>query len=409
MNRVVVIGGGAAGLMAAGQAALAGASVILLERNERLGKKVVITGKGRCNVTNDADLPTLIKNMPGNGRFLYGAFTVFSSYDCQQFFESLGVRLKVERGNRVFPESDRSFDIVDALKSFLTQHKVTVHLGSRVERILVSEGRVSGVQVNGRIIDADRVVLCTGGSSYPATGSTGDGYRLASELGHSIVEPRPALVPLETKESWPKDLQGLALKNITLTLSQNGKQLGSEFGEMLFTHFGISGPIVLSLSRLVTHKRKDAPIVASINLKPALSLEQLDSRLQRDFAQNIRKHLRNALDELLPQKLIPVVIDQAGLDAGKEVHQITRQERQNLLKALTELSMTVQGPRPLKEAIVTAGGISTKEVNPKTMESKLVTGLYLAGEVLDVDGYTGGFNLQAAFSTGFVAGKSAAE
>lgn len=408
MKTVIVVGGGASGLMAAGQAAKEGARVTLLERNERLGKKLVITGKGRCNVTNDADLNTLIKNMPGNGRFLYSAFTALSSQDVQAFLKQQGVALKVERGNRVFPESDRSFDVVDGFRRFLEQQRVQVRLHSRVEKLLLTDEQVSGVVVNGQELKADAVVICAGGASYPATGSTGDGFDLARQAGHNIIEPKPALVPLETKEDWPRELQGLALKNVQLTLYQNGKELGNEFGEMLFTHFGISGPMVLSLSRLVTHAKQEGPIVASINLKPALSEQQLDQRLQRDFEKFTRKQLKNSLDELLPQRLIPVVIDQAGLDQEKPTNQITKDERLELQRVLTDLSMTIRGTRPLTEAIVTAGGVSTKEINPKTMESKLVRGLFFAGEVIDIDGYTGGFNLQAAFSTGYVAGKNAA-
>ncbi len=409
MKTVAVIGGGAAGMMAAGQAALAGAKAILFEKNQRLGKKLVITGKGRCNLTNDADLQTIIKNIPGNGQFLYSAISRFSSGDTQAFFTSLGVPLKVERGNRVFPASDRSFDIIDAFRRFLNDQRVELRLGSSIEQVMVRDGSVSGVVVDGRELPVDAVVIATGGASYPVTGSTGDGYRFASQLGHRVVEPRPALVPLECNEEWPKTLQGLALKNVNLTLFQDGKELGSEFGEMLFTHFGITGPIVLSLSRLVTHRHSDKPIVASINLKPALSTEQLDKRLQRDFADNIRRQFRNALDELLPKRLIPVVIEQSMIEPEKPVHQITKEERADLIRALTELSMTIRSTRPLAEAIVTAGGVDVKEINPKTLESKLVKGLHFAGEVMDIDGYTGGFNLQAAFATGFVAGRSAAE
>lgn len=408
VSKVVVIGGGPAGILAAGQAAANGASALLLERNQRLGKKLVITGKGRCNVTNDADLNTLIKNVPGNGRFLYSAFTAFSSQDLQQLLQAHGVELKVERGNRVFPQSDRSFDVVDGLRRYLDRLGVRVQLGARVEQLLADGGQVSGVMVNGQPIAADAVVICTGGVSYSATGSTGDGLRLAAELGHAIVPPRPALVPLEVAEAWAKELTGLALKNVELTLTQGGRQLGSEFGEMLFTHFGISGPIVLTLSRQLTTLASPASVEASINLKPALTLEQLDDRLQRDFAKYQRKQLGNALDELLPKRLIPAVIARAGLGQDKPVHQITREQRQALVTALTDLRLTVTGTRPLDEAIVTAGGVNVREINPKTMESKLVRGLFFAGEVIDIDGYTGGFNLQAAFSTGYVAGTNAA-
>ncbi len=409
MRTVAVVGGGAAGMMAAGQAALAGAQTILFEKNDRLGKKLVITGKGRCNVTNDADLQTLIRNMPGNGQFLYSAMARFGSADTQTFFTELGVPLKVERGNRVFPASDRSFDIVDAFKRFLNHNQVDLRLRSPVEQVIARDGCITSLVAGGREHPADAVILTTGGASYPVTGSTGDGYGFAKLLGHHIIEPRPALVPLECSEEWPKELQGLALKNVTLTLYQDGKELGSEFGEMLFAHFGITGPIVLSLSRLVTHRLSEKPIVASINLKPALTEEQLDKRLQRDFAQNIRRQFKNALDELLPKRLIPVIIAQSGIDPEKPVHQITKDERADLIRSLTELSITICSTRPLAEAIVTAGGVDVKEINPKTMESKLVKGLYFAGEVMDIDGFTGGFNLQAAFATGLVAGRSAAE
>jgi hypothetical protein len=408
MGNVVVIGGGPAGMMAAGQAAQNGAQVVLLERNDRLGKKLVITGKGRCNVTNHADLNTLIKNVPGNGRFLYSAFTAFGSQDLEQLLEQYGVPLKVERGNRVFPRSDRSFDVVDGLRRFLHQQGVNVQLQMRVEEIQTQGGQVTGVVANGQHFPADAVIICTGGSSYPATGSTGDGFRFAERLGHTVVPPRPALVPLEVEEEWPKLLTGLPLKNVLLTLLSAGKPLGEEFGEMLFTHFGISGPIVLTLSRLVTHQSEKNKITASINLKPALSPEQLDQRLQRDFAKYQRKQLKNGLDELLPRRLISAVIAEAKLDEEKPVNQITHAERQQLIQALTGLSLTITGTRPLEEAIVTAGGVTVKEINPKTMQSKLIAGLFFAGEVIDIDGYTGGFNLQVAFSTGFVAGQHAA-
>lgn len=409
MPRVIVIGGGPAGIMAAGQAASLGSDVHLLEKNERLGKKLVITGKGRCNVTNDADLDTLIRNIPGNGRFLYSAFTAFGSDDLQTLLQDHGVELKVERGNRVFPKSDRSFDVVDGLRRFLERHRVQVQLRAKVDEIVQDSGAVTGVRVNGKLLPAEAVIVCAGGASYPATGSTGDGYRLAEQLGHTIVTPHPALVPLETKEQWAKELMGLALKNVRITLTQSEKTVGSEFGEMLFTHFGISGPTILTLSRLVTHQKKTEPIMASIDLKPALHTEQLDQRLQRDFGKYQRKQLKNSLDELLPKRLIPVVIAHSGLDPDKSVNQITREERQALVDTLKGLNLTVTGTRPLTEAIVTAGGVSVKEINPKTMESKLVDGLFFAGEVMDIDGFTGGFNLQAAFSTGYLAGTHAAE
>lgn len=408
MRTVVVIGAGPAGMLAAKQAAEAGAKVILLEKNERLGKKLVITGKGRCNVTNDATTDTLVKNIPGNGRFLYSAFTAFGSGDLQLFFQEHGVPLKVERGNRVFPQSDSSFDVVDGLRLALARSKVEVRLHAKVSRLLVEEGRLVGLVVNDQPLHCDAVIVCTGGASYPKTGSTGDGYRLAREVGHTIISQRPALVPLETVEDWPRSLPGLALKNVQLTIMQGDRALAQEFGEMLFTHYGLSGPIVLSVSRWVTHSRGKEPLTASINLKPALTPEQLDQRLQRDFAKYQRKEIGNALNELLPKRLIPVVVAAAELDPNKPVHQITRDERQLLASSLVDLRLTIKGPRPLSEAIVTAGGVSVKEIDPKTMQSKLVAGLYFAGEVIDIDGYTGGFNLQAAFSTGFLAGSNAA-
>ena len=408
MPTIIVIGAGPAGMMAAGKAARLGCKATLMEKNNRLGKKLVITGKGRCNVTNDTDVPSLVKNIPGNGRFLYSALTAFSSQDLQQFFQEQGVSLKVERGNRVFPCSDSSFDIVDGLRRYLQQNRVDIRLGQRVEKLLMENNRVRGVVANGETFPGDVVIICTGGVSYPATGSTGDGYRLAAEAGHTIVPPRPALVPLETEEKWPRELTGLALRNVQLTLLQGEKSLGNEFGEMLFTHYGISGPIVLTLSRYVTHSKNTQAVIASINLKPALTLEQLDLRLQRDLRQNQRKEIKNALHKLLPKKLIPVVIAEAGIEETKPAHQITRAERHRLIQILTDLRLTIVGARPLSEAIVTAGGVSTKEIDPKTMQSKLVDGLYLAGEVIDVDGYTGGFNLQAAFSSGYLAGRSAA-
>ncbi len=407
MGTIAVVGAGPAGMLAARQAALRGARVILLEKNDRLGKKLVITGKGRCNVTNDADVDTLVKNVPGNGRFLYSAFASFGSRDLQRFLEEHGVRLKVERGNRVFPQSDRSFDVVDGLRRALERSNAEVRLNSQVNRLLVEDGQIVGLVVNDQPLYCQAVIVCTGGASYPATGSTGDGYILAAEVGHTIVPPRPALVPLETVEDWPKSLAGLALKNVELSILQGGRKLVQEFGELLFTHFGISGPIVLTVSRWVTHGKDTNPFIASINLKPALTQEQLDRRLQRDLEKYQRKAIKNALDDLLPKRLIPVVIAAAEIPEDKPVHQITRVERMRLVSSLTSLQLTIKGPRPLSEAIVTAGGVSTKEIDPKTMQSKLVRGLFFAGEVIDVDGYTGGFNLQAAFSTGYLAGEKA--
>lgn len=407
--RVLVVGGGAAGMMAAGQAAKAGAGVTLLERNDRLGKKLAITGKGRGNVTNAADIEEMIAQFPGNGTFLYGAFYRFTNDDVRRFFLELGVPTVVERGGRVFPESQKAADLVSALERFMAKHGVTVQKGRRVTALAVEEGRIRGVRHGDEILAADAVIVATGGASYPATGSTGDGYILAQHCGHTIVPLRPALVPLETAEEWVRDLTGLSLKNVTARVTVDGRAIAEEFGEMLFTHYGLSGPIILTLSRAAVNalaKRKK-PVI-QINLKPALTPEQLDARLLRDFEQNARKQFKNSLSELLPQRLINPVMAQSGISPDLPVHQITKKQRVELAAVLTSLTLTVKGIRPLSEAIVTAGGVSVKEIDPTTMESKRIRGLYFAGEVMDVDGNTGGYNLQAAFSTGFVAGSSAA-
>lgn len=354
----------------------------------------------------------LVKNLPGNGRFLYSAFSRFNSQDCQRFFEEAGLPLKVERGQRVFPVSDSAQDVVDVLMKQLHQAGVQLVLNRRVKALRASgEGeakRVEGLLCEQTSCEADAIILATGGASYPLTGSTGDGYALAQSVGHTLVAPRGALVPQETVEEWPSRLQGLSLRNVRLSLFRGDKKIAEEFGEMLFTHFGVSGPIVLSLSRqLLDAEQQEYRF--SINLKPALSPEQIDQRLQRDFQKNIRKQFKNALDELLPQKLIPVFIELSGISPQKPVHSITRIERQRIGELLTHLEMRIAKPRPISEAIVTAGGVAIREIEPKTMESKLCRGLYIVGELLDVDGYTGGFNLQAAFSSGYVAGQAAAQ
>lgn len=412
MPRVVVVGGGAAGLMAAVEAARAGASVVLLEKMPSLGRKLSITGKGRCNLTNNADRDRIIANMPGNGQFLYSALTAFGAKDTMAFFAELGVPTKTERGGRVFPASDRAADVVAAFRRELARLGVDVRLRAAVASILVEDGAASGVKLaDGRTVPADAVILATGGASYPGTGSTGDGYRMAAEVGHTIVPLRPSLVPLETVEEWPREVQGLTLKNVTVrALAADGRKLGEEFGELLFTHFGVSGPVVLTLSRAVTTyiERGGREPRLGIDLKPALAAEALDRRLQRDFAAHARKHFANALDDLLPRRLIPIIIRLAGIPPARPVHQITRSERTTLVAVLKNLTLTVKGPRPLAEAIVTAGGVSTKEIDPRTLASKLVRGLYFAGEVIDVDGFTGGYNLQAAFATGRAAARAAA-
>ncbi|EEG78249.1 BaiN/RdsA family NAD(P)/FAD-dependent oxidoreductase [Dethiobacter alkaliphilus] len=406
--KVLVVGGGPAGMMAAGQAAAAGASVTLLERNDRLGKKLAITGKGRGNVTNDADVEEIIAQFPGNGTFLYGPIYRFTNDDVRRFFAELGVPTVVERGGRVFPKSQKASDLVQAMERFLVKTGVRVQKGERVTRLSVAGGSVVGVKCGEKEITADAVILATGGASYPATGSTGDGYRLAEKAGHAVVKPRPALVPLEVAEKWVPELTGLALKNVSARVLVEGRLAAEEFGEMLFTHYGVSGPIILTLSREATgalNRGKKTQI--QINLKPALTPQQLDARLVRDFDKYSRKQFKNSLDDLLPQKLIEPVVRLSGISGDVPVNQITKQQRIKLAETLTALTLNVTAMRPLREAIVTAGGVNVKEIDPATMESKLVKNLYFAGELIDVDGNTGGYNLQAAFSTGFVAGISA--
>ena len=411
MNKVVVIGGGAAGLMAAVTAAQHGAAVELVEKMPAIGKKLLVTGKGRCNITNVCDIRELIQNMPGNGQFLHSAFRAFSNQNIIDFFEGRGLATKVERGGRVFPVSDRAADVVAVFSRLLTELNVSLRLGQAARRILVENGQVSGVEFHdGGKISADKVIVAAGGATYPGTGSSGDGALMAAKIGHTITELRPSLVPLEVAESWITDLQGLSLKNVTATVTKGGKKVAAEFGEMLFTHYGLSGPIILSLSREAANAlRSDEPVAVEINLKPALDEVMLDRRLQRDFTKFSRKQMKNALDELLPQKLIDVIIDLSHISPDKPVHQVTKAERARLVEQLRRLTFTITRTRPLAEAIVTAGGVSTKEISPSTLESKLIAGLYFAGEVIDIDGYTGGYNLQAAWSTGFVAGRHAAE
>ena len=406
-KKVIVIGGGAAGLMAAGTAAARGLDVLLLEKKERVGRKLVISGKGRCNITNNTDVEGLIENTPGNGCFLYSTFYGFSNLDLMAFFEAQGVPLKVERGDRVFPESDNAKDVVDALRGFVTRSGGRILEESTVKRILFTgevDKRVVGVELeSGKQYMADAVIVATGGASYPGTGSTGDGYRFARELGHTVHTLQPSLVPLLSHTPWVPELQGLSLRNVAVVFRKGKKKLYADFGEMLFTHYGVSGPLVLSASRhlLVEHY---AGITMSIDLKPALDEKKLDDRILRDFAQNPNKQFCNALDALLPQKLIPIIVQLSEIAPDKQVNAVTKEERRRLVQLLKNLSFTVDGARPLVEAIVTAGGVDTDEINPTTMESKLVAGLYFVGEVIDVDAYTGGFNLTIAFSTGHTAG-----
>ena len=402
--KVIIIGAGAAGLMAACTAGRCGHEVILIEKNDRFGKKLAITGKGRCNVTNDCPADELIKNVPVNGRFLYSAFNAFSSYDTMDFFENAGVRLKTERGNRVFPESDKAQDIVNALVSEMKKNNVKTLKGC-VKNIIAKDGAAAGVTLtNSTIINADRVILATGGVSYPTTGSTGDGYRFAKELGHTVTPIKPSLVPLVANESFCAEMMGLSLKNVAITLFENGKKKYSDFGEMLFTHFGVSGPIILSAS---AHMKKNANAYKiEIDLKPALDETALDKRLLRDFEKFAKKDFINSLSELLPQKMIPVIVKLSGIDPRKIVCEITKEERKNLCYLLKHLTINIKDFRPVSEAIITSGGIKISEINPSTMESKIVSGLYFAGEIIDVDAYTGGFNLQIAFSTGYIAGNN---
>ena len=406
MKRVVVIGGGAAGLMAAVIAGREGAKVTLLEKMNYVGKKMGITGKGRCNITNACDMSDFIKNTPGNGKFLYGAYERFTNEDLLQLLHDAGLETKVERGGRVFPASDSALDVRNTFMKLMKHYGVDVHLEEPVKKLLVDDGVVTGVVTDRETYHADAVVIATGGKSYPATGSTGDGYILAAQVGHKITDIRPSLVPIVTEESWVKDLMGLSLRNVELSVVAKNKVQAKMFGEMMFTHFGITGPIVLSLSHTVgklMRKKNIGTIGLDINLKPALSPETLDKRLQKDFDLYSKKQLINGMKDLLPSRLIPLIIELAGIDPQKPINQISKEERQQIGYMLQHLPLTVKGLRPVEEAIVTAGGISLKEFNPKTMESKLVKGLYGAGEVLDIDAFTGGYNLQAAFSTGYVA------
>lgn len=403
MKTVIVIGGGPAGMMAAGTAAKNGNRVILLEKNDRAGKKLFITGKGRCNVTNDTDPENLIANTPGNPYFLYSAFYGFTSQDTMSFFEALGVKLKIERGNRVFPVSDKSGDIVKAMERFVKMSGAELRLNARADGIVIKDGRVSGVKTGGRVIPCDSAVIATGGISYSATGSDGDGYRFARAAGHSVTKLYPSLVPLRAKEKWVSSLMGLSLKNIRLTVKVDGKEVHSDFGELLFTHYGISGPLVLTASRYVTDKT-DKKIEAYIDLKPALSDKELDTRLLKDFARYVNKDFKNALDDLLPIKLIPVIIALSDIPPEKKVNSITKEERTRLLRLLKALKLNITGTSGYNEAVVTSGGVEVDEIDPSTMESKIIKGLFFAGEVIDADAFTGGFNLQIAFATGHLAG-----
>ena len=406
MDNVIVVGAGPAGMMAAIKAAENGANVLVLEKMKQPGKKMLITGKGRCNITNTAEIPELIKNIPGNGKFLNSCIRAFDNADVQYFFNELDVPTKVERGGRVFPVSDRAADAVNAMVVRLHELGVKLRVESRVSDIIVENNRAVGVKTDsGKVFSGDVVILATGGASYPGTGSTGDGYVMAKAIGHEVTPLLPSLVPLELEEEWVSELQGLSLRNVRVALMADEKKVTDIFGEMLFTHYGASGPVVLSLSRDVARLLAEGRFVElMIDLKPALSFEQLDNRIVRDLEKYQRKEMKNAMKDLLPGRLIMPVLDGAYISPDRMANSVTRAERHRLVNVLKGLIVTVTKTRPIAEAIVTAGGVSVKEINPKTMESRLIKKLYFAGEVVDVDAFTGGYNLQAAFSMGAAAG-----
>lgn len=406
MAKTIVIGGGAAGMMAAYAAAMCGNEVSLYEKNEKLGKKVYITGKGRCNVTNACETQDLLGNIVTNPKFMYSPIYTFDNNMVQSFMEEWGCPLKVERGNRVFPQSDKSYDVINALIRAMRENKVDINLDSHVSDILTENGHVTGVRVNGCDIKCDNVILATGGYSYPSTGSTGEGHTMASKLGHHITKCMPALVPFTAAEEWVKELQGLSLRNCGVTIYDGDHKIYEDFGELLFTHFGVSGPTVLSASSYAVDIIRKRPLRLVIDLKPALDEKQLDARILRDFEANINRKFMNSLDKLFPKSLIPVIIERSGIDAQCRVNEITRDKRQGLVKLIKNFDLTLTGLRGFNEAIITHGGVDVKEIDSSTMESKLIKGLYFAGEMIDVDAVTGGFNLQVAWSTGYLAGIS---
>ena len=410
MSSVIVIGGGPAGMMAAISAAECGARVSLLEKNEKLGKKLFITGKGRCNLTNAADIEEFFRAVISNPKFLYSAFYSFTNEQTIAFFESLGLKTKVERGGRVFPQSDHSSDVISALSRELSRRKADALLHTEVKELIIEEGRAAGVLLSsGKKLYADAVIVASGGISYPSTGSTGDGYRFAESCGHRVTELSPALVPMEVKEWYAKELMGLSLRNIQIRITEGKKKLYEEFGEMLFTHYGVTGPVILSASSVVGNRLKQKELTLHIDLKPALSEEQLDKRVLREFEANHNRQFKNAVDSLFPAKLKPVMVELSEIPEDKKVHEITKEERLRFVRLIKDFTMTLTNLRGYNEAIITKGGVSVKEVDPGTMESKKVSGLYFAGEVLDLDAVTGGYNLQIAWSTGYLAGMSAAE
>ena len=407
MKKVLIIGGGAAGMFASVFAARNGNEVHVFEKNEKLGKKLFITGKGRCNITNAGDMESLFENVVSNRKFLYSSFYGYTNEDVIDFFESLGVRTKIERGNRVFPVSDHSSDVIAALAGEMKRTGVRVHLHTKVAKILTQNGRFSGVELAaGEYVSGDVCIIATGGFSYQTTGSDGDGYRFAEELGHQVTEIYPSLVPLAVEEAFVRELQGLSLKNVEASIYDGKKKLYQDFGEMLFTHYGVSGPLILSGSSYIAKKMGDRKLKLVIDLKPALTEEQLDQRVLRDFEQNINRQFKNAVTKLFPAKLIPVMIELSGIDPDKKVHDISRAERQKFVQLIKRFELTILGLRGYNEAIITKGGVKVKEIDPGTMESKLVPGVYFAGEVLDLDALTGGYNLQIAWSTAHAAGSS---
>lgn len=413
MSRIAVIGGGAAGMMAAATAAMEGHEVSLYEKNEKLGKKIYITGKGRCNLTNNCDVETLLQAVCSNRKFLYSAFYGFNSQDTIAFFEQEGMPVKTERGNRVFPVSDHSSDVIAALAGKLRKCGVKVHLNEEVAEILYQvsapspEKKVAGLKLSsGHSVSADAVIVATGGLSYRTTGSTGDGYRFAKDAGHSVTELSPSLVPMDTAEEWAQQMQGLSLRNVEISIYDGKKELCREFGEMMFTHFGVTGPLILTASRAVQKRLKEHPLQMYIDLKPALSEEQLDARVLREFEAGKNKQFKTILRTLFPAKLIPVMIERCDIPADKPVHEISREERKRFITFTKQFPLTLVRLRGYNEAVITRGGVNVREVDPATMESKIVGGLYFAGEVLDLDAVTGGFNLQIAWSTGYAAGNA---
>ena len=404
MSKVIIIGGGAAGMFAAVHASDKGHEVHLFEKNEKLGKKLYITGKGRCNITNACDVEELFQAVIGNPKFLYSSFYTYTNQNVIDFFENEGLATKIERGNRVFPVSDHSSDVIRTLSEAMRKRGVQVHLNQKVEKVLQKDGTFDGIVLeDGKTVKGDSCIIATGGLSYPSTGSTGDGYRWAEALGHKVTEQSPGLVPLETKESWVKALQGLSLRNVNVTVLDGRKKYYEEFGELLFTHFGVSGPTVISASSIVGQILKKKELTLTIDLKPALSEEQLDKRLLRDFEEQKNKQFKNALGGLFPSKLIPVMVELSGILPEKQVNAISKEERRSLVHLIKNFAMTLTGIRGYNEAIITRGGVSVREIDPGTMESKKVKNLYFAGEVLDLDAVTGGYNLQIAWSTGYMA------